>query len=71
MIMDKSNQQVATKNLFSLDDILGAEKLCYEKLTTYEEQAKDKELKDMLANLKQACASHYGAVYNYLKSHQS
>lgn len=69
--MDKSNQQVAIKNLLSLDDILGAEKLCYEKLDTYVGIAKDEELKGLLANLKQACASHYGAVYNYLKSHQA
>ncbi|MDD3946986.1 MAG: hypothetical protein PHI19_04015 [Clostridia bacterium] len=69
--MNNQSQQVAVKNLLSIDDILGAEKLCYEKLDTYIGIAKDQELKTLLANLKQATQSHYGAVYNYLKSHQS
>jgi len=68
--MANQKQQIAVKNLLSLNDILGAEKLCYEKLEAYIEQAKDKELIALLTDLKQSAQAHYGAVYNYLKSHQ-
>ena len=69
--MANSSNQVAVKNLQGLNDILGAEKLCYEKLDTYIGIAKDQELKTLLSSLKEASKAHYGAVYNYLRSHQA
>lgn len=69
--MTKQNQQVAVKNLLSINDILGAEKLYYEKLDTYIGMVKDPALKTMLSDFKKGSESHYNAVYNYLKSHQA
>jgi hypothetical protein len=66
-----SKNQIAVKNLQGLNDILGAERLCYEKLDTYISIAKDAELKTLLSDLKEASKARYGAVYNYLKSHQA
>lgn len=63
--------QIAVKNLQSLSDILGAEKLNYEKLDSYVSIAKDPALKTLLEDLKTSSKAHYGAVYNYLKSHQA
>ncbi|NLL56266.1 MAG: hypothetical protein GX242_03530 [Clostridiales bacterium] len=63
-------KQMATKNLQNISDILGAEKLNYEKVCYYSEIAKDPALINLLSELKEASKAHYGAVYNYLKSHQ-
>lgn len=62
--------QMATKNLQNISDILGAEKLNYEKISHYMDTAKDPALVNLLSQLKDACKANYGAVYNYLKSHQ-
>ena len=64
-------QQIATKNLQGLNDILGAEKLNYDKLNYYIDLAKDPALKNLLTKIRDSSQAHYGAVYNYLKSHQS
>lgn len=69
--MANTANQIAVKNLQSLNDILGAEKLNFEKLETYISIAKDPALKTLLSEMKEACKAHYGAVYNYLKSHQA
>jgi spore coat protein CotF len=69
--MVNTANQIAVKNLQSLIDILGAEKLNYEKLDTYIGIVKDPALRTLLTNLKEAGKAHYGAVYNYLKSHQA
>ncbi len=63
--------QIAVKNLQCLKDILDAEKINYEKLESYLSIVKDPALKTLLTNLKEASKAHYGAVYNYLKSHQA
>lgn len=64
-------QQMATKNLQYVNDILGAEKLSYEKLNFYLDLAKDPALKNLLTKLRDASKANYGSVYNYLKSHQA
>lgn len=66
-----AKQQIATKNLQSLNDILGAEKLNYEKLNYYLDIAKDVALKNLLTKVRDASKANYGTVYNYLKSHQA
>ena len=68
--MENTANQIAVKNLQSLNDILGAEKLLYEKLDSYLSIVKDPSLKTLLSDLKEASEAHYGAVYNYLKSHK-
>lgn len=62
--------QIATKNLQNINDILGAEKLNYEKICHYMDTATDPALVNLLTQLKESSKAHYGAVYNYLKSHQ-
>ena len=69
--MVNTANQIAVKNLQSLNDILGAEKLNYEKLDTYISIVQDQALKNLLSRLKEASKAHYGAVYNYLKSHKA
>ncbi|HOO23098.1 MAG TPA: hypothetical protein PKY53_05395 [Clostridia bacterium] len=64
-------KQIATKNLQNLNDILGAEKLLYEKISNYMDTVKDPALVNLLSSLKEASKARYGAVYNYLKSHQA
>ncbi len=68
--MTNTANQIAVKNLQSLNDILGAEKLHYEKLDSYIGIVKDPALKNLLSEMKEATKAHYGTVYNYLKSHQ-
>lgn len=63
--------QIAVKNLQGLNDILDAEKLNYEKLEIYKTIAKSESLKQLISSLIESSKAHYGAVYNYLKSHQS
>ena len=69
--MANTANQIAVKNLQSLKDILDAEKINYAKLDSYISIVKDSGLKTLLTNLKEATKAHYGAVYNYLKSHQA
>lgn len=69
--MANTANQIAVKNLQSLKDILDAEKINYAKLDSYISIVKDSALKTLLTNLKEATKAHYGAVYNYLKSHQA
>lgn len=66
-----AKEQIAIKNLQYLNDILGAEKLNYEKLGYYSDMAKDPALKNLLNGLLDTSKSNYGTVYNYLKSHQA
>jgi len=69
--MANTANQIAVKNLQGLKDILDAEKINYAKLDSYISIVKDSALKTLLTNLKEATKAHYGAVYNYLKSHQA
>lgn len=64
------SSQIALKNLQGLNDVLDAEKLCYEKLCVYHSLAKDANLKKLIATMQQSTKTHYDTVYNYLKSHQ-
>ncbi|HPG92753.1 MAG TPA: hypothetical protein PK675_05010 [Clostridia bacterium] len=64
------NDQIALKNLQSLNDILDAEKLYYEKLSYYATQIQDTKLKNLVEKFQESAKSHYYKVYDYLKSHQ-
>lgn len=64
------NEQIALKNLQSLDNILDAEKLHYEKLVYYSSLVRDENLKNLISDLQNASKTHYDKVYKYLKSHQ-
>ncbi len=65
------SKQIAIKNLQGLNDILDAEKLTCKKIDAYMSIAKDEALINLLSSLQTASKAHYGAVYNYLKSHQA
>jgi len=64
------NDQIAVKNLQSLNDVLDAEKLYYEKLSYYATVISDPELKKLTEKFQQSAKSRYYKVYDYLKSHQ-
>jgi hypothetical protein len=62
--------QIAVKNLQSINDILDAEKLHYEKLSVYSSLVKDSNLKKLITKLQNASQTRFDTVYEYLKSHQ-
>lgn len=61
--------QIATKNLQYLNELLGSEKLVHAKLTVYENQVTDPQLKQMIKSFKNLSKSRYEEMFSYLKSH--
>lgn len=61
--------QIATKNLQYLNELLGSEQLMHAKLSVYESQTTDPELKQLIKEIKGLSKSRYDELFSYLKSH--
>ena len=62
-------EQIATKNLQYLSDILGAEKLLQAKLAQYSQSCTDDNLQKLFSKMQKSQKSNYDTVFAYLKSH--